>query len=68
MQLSPLQLAKSLRAGNTLSFCDSTLSFSEGRVEETHMGYDTYVETHTFHTVRLDWRKVRRWLKSGAYR
>jgi hypothetical protein len=68
MRNSPLQLAKRLRAGESLSFFDSMLVFRDGRFTETSMAYSTYAESHEFRDVRASWRDVRKWLKNGAYR
>lgn len=65
--MTPLQLAKKLRQGQALSMYDSTLIYRDGKFEESSMRYSTYVESHTFESTYPDWRKVRRWLKSGAY-
>lgn len=65
--MSPLKLAKRLRAGEALFFCDSTLSYANGKFLETSMGYDGHYG-HGFYDTRPSWRAVRQWLKNGAYR
>lgn len=64
---TPLQLAKVLREGKSLSMCDSILVFQSGRFEESSMTYSTYIESHTFTSTYPTWLQVRRWLKNRAY-
>ncbi len=63
---TPLQLAQQLREGESLTNCDSILSYADGAFSETHMAYNGY--SHEFVETRPNWKQALRMLKSGWYR
>ena len=60
-------LAKKLRKGESLNYCDSTIQWDGKQFTETHLGVDPY-SGHFFHTSRIDWQTVLNLLKTVPYR
>lgn len=67
MTLTALNLAKKLRAGETLAFLDSLLWFDGSRFVESRMYLNVSADGHSFLQSFPKASKVRHWLKSGAY-
>ena len=61
-----IKAAKCLRSGVIISYCDSTIIWKDGQLQETHMGYvaDT---GHQFVSGRLTWLEVLKDIKSGNF-
>lgn len=59
-------LARRLRQGSTISFCDHTLVVEAGKVVETFTVYDMH-EGHYFASISLTFSQIRRALVSGCF-
>lgn len=60
-------LAKKLRNGTPISFCDHTIALRDGKVIESAMVYNAFVG-HDFADTQLNFGDIRRALLCGAFR
>lgn len=60
-------LAKKLRNGKPISFCDHTIALCDGKVIESAMVYNPFVG-HDFADTQLKFGEIRRVLLCGAFR